>query len=123
MEGRRRATPSELGRAWHPKEQEWLAQFRAWLVANHARTITDIIVYGSKARGDWNEDSDIDVLLIVKADAEHIQKELRDKGYDLADHSAMLPSILTRTEEEWAARGANGLLFHEQVERDGVSVL
>ena len=92
-------------------------------MTNHAKEISDIIVYGSKARGDWNEDSDIDVLLIVKDEAEHIQNELREKGYDMADHSVMLPSILIRTEGEWAARAANGLLFHEQVERDGVSVL
>ena len=63
------------------------------------------------------------MLLIVKDEAEHIQNELCEKGYDLADHSVMLPSILTRTEGEWAARAANRLLFHEKVERDGVSVL
>ena len=36
--------------------------------ARHAEVVQDVIVYGSKARGDWHDDSDIDVLIIV-ADA------------------------------------------------------
>ena len=45
--------------------------------ARHAEVVQDVIVYGSKARGDWNDDSDIDVLVIVADGAAERSKALR----------------------------------------------
>ena len=39
--------------------------------------ISDIILYGSYARGDSKDDSDIDVVAIVKGAREDLQKRLR----------------------------------------------
>lgn len=117
------ARVAEIGAKWHPKEKEWLIRFREWLVAHYEGDVSNIIVYGSKARGDWTDESDVDVLLIVKDTAADIHEDIRKKGYELADHSAMAPSILIRSEQEWENRRRTGLLFHANVERDGVSVL
>ena len=119
----RRAKASDLTKGWHPDEQRWLKRFRDTVATKHADAVKDIVLFGSKARGDWNEDSDIDVLLIVRNDAADVQEAIQQIGHELAVPSCAVPSIVTRTEAEWARLGAMDAAFHGAVERDGVSLL
>ena len=50
---------------------------------SHADALQDAIVYGSKARGDWNDDSDRDVLVIAADGSAEHYKALSNLGYDL----------------------------------------
>ena len=106
-----------------PEEREWLAQFRETLAARFAGVVVNMVLYGSKARGDAHEDSDIDVLLVVRNAAAHLKRPLRHLAHDLAATSYALPSIVAYTEAEWARLGRLGSPFRAAVERDGVSVL
>ena len=62
-----RARPEELakGRCGNPRRGEMGGAEGHGLsrAESHADVLQDAIVYGSKARGDWNDDSDIDVLV------------------------------------------------------------
>ena len=49
---------------------------------SHANVLQDAIVHGSKAR-DWNDDSDIDVLVIAADGAAEHYKALSNLSYDL----------------------------------------
>lgn len=49
------------------------------LISNHF-TVIEMILYGSKARGDFNDDSDVDVLVVVNDKDNH---ENRIKLYDI----------------------------------------
>ena len=111
--------------AWmlHPEEREWLAQFRESLASRFAGVVVNMVLYGSKARGDAREDSDIDVLLVVKNAAAHLKRPLRYLAHDLAATSYALPSIVAYTEAEWARLGRLRSPFRAAVERDGVPVL
>ena len=111
--------------AWmlHPEEQEWLAQFRETLAARFAGVVVNMVLYGSKARGDAREDSDIDVLLVVRNAAAHLKRPLRHVAHDLAATSYALPSIAAYTEAEWAELGRLRSPFRAAVERDGVPLL
>ena len=82
-----------------------------------------MVVYGSKARGDAREDSDIDVLLIVRNEAVGLKRRLRRIGYRLSATSHAVPSILAYTQDEWTSYESLGSAFHEAVERDAVAVL
>ena len=82
-----------------------------------------MVIYGSKARGDAREDSDLDMLLVVKDGAGHLKVTSREIGYDLAAMSRAVPSIFAYTQEEWEDRKRRGFPFQEAVEREGVSVL
>lgn len=82
-----------------------------------------MVVYGSKARGDAHEDSDIDVLIIVRNEAGDLKRRLRRIGYRLSAASYAVPSILAYTQEEWARYKNLGSAFHEAVEREAVAVL
>ena len=118
----RSATVSK-GAGWHPEEQSWLEQYRAALTSRHGEALKDVLVYGSKARGDAHEESDIDVLLIVRNEARGLKRTLRRIGYELAATSYAMPSILARTEEEWERLRQRRSPFRAAIERDGISVL
>ncbi len=107
----------------HPEEREWLDQFRETLAARFAGVVVNMVLYGSKARGDARQDSDIDVLLVVGNAAAHLKRPLRHLAHDLAATSYALPSIVAYTEAEWARLGRLDSPFRAAVERDGVSVL
>ena len=94
-----------------PEEWEWLAQFRETLAVRFTGVVVKMVLYGSKARGDAHQDSDIDVLLVVRDAAVHLKRPLRQRAHDLAATSYALPSIVTYTEAEWARLGRFGLSF------------
>ncbi len=105
------------------EEQTWLDAYRRALDDRHPGVVLRLLVYGSKARGDAREDSDLDMLLVVRNDAGGLKWSLREIGYDLAVFSDVVPSILAYTEEEWESRRTSGFPFQQAVERDAVSVL
>ena len=105
------------------EEQAWLDAYREALNKQHPEAVQEILIYGSKARGQAHADSDLDVLLIVKNDAAELKRDLRWIGYLLAAKTDVLPSILAYTEDEWESRRRSGSTFRKAVERDGVRVV
>jgi predicted nucleotidyltransferase len=106
-----------------PEEQAWLDAYREALDKKHPGAVEEMLIYGSKARGKARADSDLDVLLIVKNDANALKRELRWIGYLLAAKTDVLPSIFAYTEEEWESRKRSGSSFRKAVERDAVRVV
>ena len=106
-----------------PSEKRWLKEFRRELARQFPGQIERLSVYGSKARGDSHQDSDLDVLLIVKDTASRLKTRMRRVGYLLAAEGRAVPSILAFTHQEWTQRGHRGSPFRKAVERDEVRVL
>jgi predicted nucleotidyltransferase len=104
------------------EEQAWLDGYREALNEKHPGTVQEILIYGSKARGQAHAESDLDVLLIVKNEAGARKRELRRIGYLLAATTDVLPSILAYTREEWESRKRSGSTFRQAVDRDAVRV-
>ena len=53
-------------------------------------------LYGSYARGDYDEESDIDIMIIVDMDREEIlrfERDFSDFSFDLAMEHGTLPSV------------------------------
>jgi predicted nucleotidyltransferase len=104
------------------EEQAWLNAYRKALDEKYPGTVQDMLIYGSKARGQARAESDVDVLLIVKNEAGSLKRELRRIGYLLAATADVLPSILAYTKEEWESRRRSGSTFRQAVERDAVRI-
>ncbi|HUV85902.1 MAG TPA: nucleotidyltransferase domain-containing protein [bacterium] len=83
--------------------------------------IVRIILYGSRARGDYTEDSDIDVLVVVRdIDAKAADERIFPFAhYALTEYEELLfASVLT--EEEYVASQARS--FYINVAEEGVGV-
>jgi predicted nucleotidyltransferase len=106
-----------------PEEQAWLDAYREALDKKHPGAVEEMLIYGSKGRGQTHSESDLDVLLIVKDEASAIKRDLRRIGYRLAATTEVLPSILAYTQEEWENRKRSGSSFRKAVERDAVRVV
>ena len=85
-------------------EQAWLDAYREALNKQHPGIVQEMLIYGSKARGQAHAESDVDIILIVKNDAKALERELRRIGYLLAARTEVLPSILAYTQDEWESR-------------------
>ena len=55
-----------LSKSWPAAEREWLAAFVETLREKYSPIVRKAVLYGSKARGDWHAESDIDVLVVVQ---------------------------------------------------------
>ena len=88
----------------HPAEQRWLDAYLSELTRHHPNAVSSMVIYGSRARGDGGEDSDLDVLLVVRNEAVGLKRDLRRIGYRLSSASYAVPSILAYTEGEWEHR-------------------
>jgi len=82
--------------------------------------IVHIILYGSRARGDYTEDSDIDVLVVVR---DMSKNEADEKIFPFAhevlvEYEELLYAIVV-TEEEYAEN--QGRAFYINVREEGVA--
>ena len=57
------------------KVKRILTEIKKYLVKNFGNKIRYVILYGSYARGDYNKDSDIDILIVVSDDANPVEVE------------------------------------------------
>ena len=104
-------------------ERAWLKAYREELASRYADWVEEMIVYGSKARGDAGPESDLDILLIVTNKAKARKHDLRGVGHLLAATTDVLSSIMVYTRREWDQLGLWDSPFRRNVERDGVRVL
>jgi len=82
-----------------------LASIKEYLIENYGGKIRQVILYGSYARGDYNEDSDVDVLIVVSDDVNPVEVE-----ESLSD---LLFEILLNEKELCSVRAIPEKLFKE----------
>src|SRR5688572_27391265 len=95
-----------------PDEQTWLEAYRQTLREHFPQQIEDIIIFGSKARGDAGPDSDVDVLIVLREGDRQTKQEVRRLGHHLAVLSDAVPSIMVYTKAEWTEREQDGSPFY-----------
>jgi predicted nucleotidyltransferase len=86
--------------------------------------LCDVILYGSYARGEGKDWSDIDLMILVDADdteANHIKKVLVDRIWDLMYETNLLLSVMVVSASRYE-QYKSVLPFYSNVERDGQSV-
>ncbi|KAA0265025.1 MAG: nucleotidyltransferase domain-containing protein, partial [Chloroflexi bacterium] len=78
-----------------PKENEALQTFIQRLLAGQERQIVEVILFGSKARGNSTPDSDVDVLILAKTEDRQLQKAISKISSQIdLDYDILLNSLL-----------------------------
>jgi predicted nucleotidyltransferase len=103
-------------------EQAWLDSYRQALADQFPGLVEEVLVFGSKARGEAGPDSDLDVLVIIREGDSKRKREVRRVGHMLAVISEAVPSIMVYTRQEWTRRERGGSAFYQAVMRDRVRV-
>jgi uncharacterized protein len=80
----------------------------------------DVILYGSRARGDAQEDSDYDLLVLVDRSADvALHARLISEISPLEEDGAVL-TLSIHNRELWNSKLYQAMPFHENVDREGV---
>ena len=81
----------------------------------------EIILYGSRARGDAQPDSDWDLLVLLDGNVDWKRKEKishRLLEVELEYNEVLLPIVNSR--KEWNSPRYQAMPFHENVTREGI---
>jgi len=103
------------------KEEQVIKQFKQELVERFPDKVVTVLVYGSKARGDYHDESDIDVLVITKESDWKFTDKVREIGYALDEEIDYRLSIQVMSEEKVAYLRENNFQFAQNIFRDAVS--
>ena len=96
----------DVTKGWHPDERHWLEEFRDTLRAGYGNAVEKALLFGSRARGDWRTESDIDVMVIVRDEAAGSQESIADMAIEIAfdaECSRAVPCALRRPYMLWSA--------------------
>ena len=102
------------------KEKEGLERFKGALQSLLGDNLLSLRLFGSRARGEETDESDLDVLIIVKEKDRALCRRIVEESLevDLACDMNLAPTILTA--EEYRQNQEYGTPFYRNVEREGV---
>ncbi len=93
---------------------------RAWLHERFGGRLRELALFGSKARGEAHEDSDVDVLVVVDGLTSSEVREIGQLGGDLlTQHDVLIAPFAVSAERMAQLRARDRRIAHE-IDRDAV---
>ena len=90
----------------------------------YGQSIKNIVMYGSFARGDFDDESDIDFAAIVVGERQELQKKLEevwDKASDIGlEHDTVVSPVVIPYEEFLEYK--NKLPYYRNIDKEGIIV-
>jgi len=85
--------------------------------------VSDVILFGSKVRGDADEESDLDLLVLTSREISWAErKRIHEPIFKIELAYDVIISILLVTENDWHQGYFSVLPIYEEVEKDGLSI-
>jgi len=82
---------------------------------------TKIILYGSKVRGDDEEFSDIDLLILVDSQVNRkLKEEITEITYDIELKYDVVFGTIVENRAFWNSPLSNAMPLHQNIDREGV---
>jgi predicted nucleotidyltransferase len=106
----------------NPTEQMAVAEFAQSVKVAFGDSVRQLLVYGSKARGKFHKESDIDILVLLKQDDYQVRNQISDMAFDLLLKYGVLisPRVINNVEYEKLRRWQTA--FIKNVDKDGVPI-
>lgn len=83
--------------------------------------ISEAVLFGSYAKGESDEDSDLDILLICSDFKEDSSEEIKNKLWSLRANTDSRIEPIPIAEQEWS-KGAGGIIA-DIARKEGISIL
>jgi len=111
-----------MKKALTQREKDGLESFKGDLQSLLGDNLLSLRLFGSRARGEGTEESDLDVLVLVKGKDRALCRRIVEESLevDLAYDTNLAPTILTA--DEYRQNQQYGTPFYRNVEREGVSL-
>jgi predicted nucleotidyltransferase len=85
--------------------------------------VTRLILFGSKARGTGEPDSDIDLLVLTSCPvSSKLREAISDRLADINLKTDVLLTSVVVSEEDWSNGLIHYMLIHDEAERDGCEI-
>lgn len=103
-----------------PEINNALELFSSRLKTRYGESIKQVILFGSYVRGEADEDSDVDILVITSDPSWRIKHEIIGMGYDIYPETRVLLSVKVMTERSFYEK--SGFSFVKTVSHEGMIV-
>lgn len=102
------------------RETEVVLKFIKVIQTKYKSRLESVILYGSRARGDFRADSDIDLLLVLKEASDEKQKEISSltHRFNLNEDARLQPFLISSS--EWRGPSFRTFLLVERIRREGI---
>lgn len=83
----------------------------------------EIILYGSKARGDFVKESDIDLLILVESPVtSKLEEDITHITFDIELKYDVVFGKIVENKDSWNTPLAKAMPFHWNIDREGIRV-
>jgi predicted nucleotidyltransferase len=107
--------------AWKPLNADIELLKRCKKAIRQVVTDADVILYGSRARGDAGEYSDYDILVLTDGPADiPVHKKMIDSIYPLELDTGAVLTLSIYNRQQWDTPLYRAMPFHKNVDREGV---
>lgn len=106
------------------RDKQIVADFKHRIPSDLAPMVKKIIVFGSRARGEEREDSDLDLAVLVSEKNPKLERQLSDTAYQVMwDHDFQpIISLKVFAESRFNDLLARGFSFYRHVQSEGISL-
>ena len=102
-------------------DRELLAECKAAI--RQAAPGASVILYGSRARGDAQDESDYDLLVLVDRDVDmELERAVVDRLVPLEGRAGKAISVLVYNRAQWDSPLYRAMPLHKNVTREGVAL-
>lgn len=99
-----------------PEERAWVTEFRGRVRAELGDRLRDLRLFGSKARGEWHEESDIDLLVLVS----DLDRDARDRVRAIAHEISSWLSLVIADFDEYHRPVSRATGFYKEMREESV---
>ena len=106
------------------RDRNLVLEFKKRLPADVIAHIRKVIAFGSRVRGQGEEDSDLDLLILVDRKTPELESKIEDIAYQVMwDHDFKpIISIKVFTEAGYLTSLKEGFSFYKAIEREGITL-
>jgi predicted nucleotidyltransferase len=106
------------------REKDLILEFKKRLSAELKEHLKQLIIFGSRVKGEAYEDSDLDVIALVDEKNHEIEKQFEDIAYQVMWDNDFKPIISLKvfSESHFNDSLRKGFSFFKHIKEEGISI-